>query len=251
MKLIENLPHEIKGKWLIHYALYECPECQSHFKANTNDIKRNRVRHCGCSKWNRPIENEINGYKIKQDLGVVNGRKRCVVICPACGIKEYEVSAEALRRNIVRKSCGCKPASKGRKKSLTITKTELKKMEAVKRGDIIREIRKKNKPLIALKNRIRSLIRRTMAKRNYTKNSSTYSILGCTYEEFMLHIEGLFIEGMSWDNRAHWHIDHIIPCVSANNEDELLKLNHYTNLRPLWAKENMKKGSKILTGPGN
>jgi hypothetical protein len=52
---------------------------------------------------------------------------------------------------------------------------------------------------------------------------------------------------MNWSNRNLWHIDHIIPLASAKTEEEMIKLCHYTNLQPLWAIENMSKGSKIIT----
>lgn len=53
---------------------------------------------------------------------------------------------------------------------------------------------------------------------------------------------------MNWDNRGlyGWHIDHIIPLSSAKTEEEVYKLCHYTNLQPLWAKENLSKGNKII-----
>ena len=53
---------------------------------------------------------------------------------------------------------------------------------------------------------------------------------------------------MTWENYGMygWHIDHKIPLCSANNETELLKLFHYTNLQPLWAEDNLKKNGKIL-----
>ena len=50
---------------------------------------------------------------------------------------------------------------------------------------------------------------------------------------------------MNWDNRSEWHIDHIVPLSSANTEEELIRLCHYTNLQPLWAEDNLKKGGKL------
>ena len=51
---------------------------------------------------------------------------------------------------------------------------------------------------------------------------------------------------MSWDNRNKWHIDHVIPLSSANTEEEVLNLCHYTNLQPLWVKENLEKSNKLI-----
>ena len=58
---------------------------------------------------------------------------------------------------------------------------------------------------------------------------------------------------MNWDNygsykineQRTWNIDHIIPLSSAKNEDELIKLNHYTNMRPLCSKENLDKSDNL------
>ena len=52
---------------------------------------------------------------------------------------------------------------------------------------------------------------------------------------------------MTFDNRAEWSLDHIIPISLAKTEKELIKLNHYTNFQPLWKIENIKKGNKLLT----
>ena len=51
---------------------------------------------------------------------------------------------------------------------------------------------------------------------------------------------------MTWDNYGEWHVDHIIPLSSAENEIELIELCHYRNLQPLWAKENLMKKDKII-----
>ncbi len=80
----------------------------------------------------------------------------------------------------------------------------------------------------------------------YTKKSRTFELLGITYEEFCSYMESKFEKGMSWDNHGEWHIDHIIPLVTAKCEEDVIKLNHYTNLQPLWAKDNLSKGCKIL-----
>ena len=49
---------------------------------------------------------------------------------------------------------------------------------------------------------------------------------------------------MNWDNAGKWHLDHIIPISSAKNEEDIIKLNHYTNFQPLWAIDNLTKGNR-------
>jgi hypothetical protein len=72
-------------------------------------------------------------------------------------------------------------------------------------------------------------------------------ILGGTYDQAKKHIESKFKEGMEWLNHGLWHIDHIIPIAAFDLTDrhQLLAAAHYTNLQPLWAKDNLKKGSRV------
>jgi hypothetical protein len=63
-------------------------------------------------------------------------------------------------------------------------------------------------------------------------------------------LESKFQEGMTWDNwsRTGWHIDHILPLDNFDLADpeQLRRACHYTNLQPLWAKDNLSKGSKYV-----
>jgi len=112
---------------------------------------------------------------------------------------------------------------------------------------IIGKLQKKLKEdsLFKLKHNIRGLIRMSFKNIGHNKKSKTFEILGCTSQEFYEHIESQFLEGMNWDNRKLWHIDHIIPISLAKTEEDVIKLNHYTNLRPLWAIDNIRKSNKI------
>ena len=103
-----------------------------------------------------------------------------------------------------------------------------------------------NDNLFLLKENISCLIRNSI-NRDFVKNSKTIDILGCSIEEFKIHLEKQFLPNMTWDNRSEWHIDHIIPVSSATNKEEIVRLNHFTNLRPLWAKDNLAKGRKVET----
>jgi hypothetical protein len=78
-----------------------------------------------------------------------------------------------------------------------------------------------------------------------SKGKRTKEIVGLDKMEFKLYIQNKFVDGMSWENYGKWHLDHIKPlCIAKDNEEALL-LNHHTNLQPLWAEDNLKKGKKI------
>ena len=109
----------------------------------------------------------------------------------------------------------------------------------------IRE-RRRNDPLVKLRANIGTLIANSLANQGYKKTSKSATILGCSFDEFYNHIEQQFTVGMSWDNRSEWHIDHIIPISFARSEQELILLNHYSNLRPFWGNRNQAKAG-ILT----
>lgn len=96
-----------------------------------------------------------------------------------------------------------------------------------------------------LRERVRARISEAIRDGGYGGRSKTTELLGCGWDCLKAHIESLFFEGMSWDNRSEWHVDHIIPLASATTEEELLPLFHYTNLQPLWARENQRKGASL------
>lgn len=102
--------------------------------------------------------------------------------------------------------------------------------------------KRNNDPLFKLRYDIRESIRRSFKNKKFRKNSPTQQILGCDNDSFRKHIESQFESWMNWNNRGgrvvtqpnqYWDIDHIIPISSAKTEEDLIKLNHYTNLRPL------------------
>lgn len=97
-----------------------------------------------------------------------------------------------------------------------------------------------------LKFSIRSLIRNAFNRKFTSKSKKTIEILGCSFEEFKLHLESQFDDKMNWQNQGtYWHMDHIIPISSAETEEEVYRLNHYTNFQPLYWEDNLKKSNKI------
>jgi len=132
------------------------------------------------------------------------------------------------------------------RKYLASLTPEQKEERRLKNNQRQKERREKD-PLYKLKGNISSLIRQSIKLKGYIKESRTHEILGCSYEHFKEYIESFFIEDrewMNWENYGNpkdgifepnksWDIDHIIPLSSFNTEQELLELNHYTNLQPL------------------
>lgn len=106
--------------------------------------------------------------------------------------------------------------------------------------------RRKNDELFKLADGLRTRIYFFLKKRQISKKNTTFDLVGCTPQELKIFFEKKFTDGMCWENQGKWHIDHIIPLSSAKTEEELYKLCHFTNLQPLWATENIKKGSKII-----
>lgn len=107
------------------------------------------------------------------------------------------------------------------------------------------KLRKQNDPDYAMMKRLRRQMARYISRLNTVKSDSTINLLGCTMEEFKKHLESLFTEGMSWENRSEWDLDHVKPCASFDltNPDEQKECFNYKNIQPLWKKDNQQKGS--------
>lgn len=104
-------------------------------------------------------------------------------------------------------------------------------------------------PLFKSKSAIRKLLLSSFKIRNIKKSKlcmKSEEILGCSFQQFKDHIESQFTNGMYWLNHGEWHLDHKVPLALANNVDELIKLNHWTNFQPLWSDDNLSKGDVLL-----
>lgn len=97
---------------------------------------------------------------------------------------------------------------------------------------------------------IRGRLNSALKRKNNKKSNSAIEYLGCTIDEFKIHISNQFVEGMSWENwgKTTWHIDHIKPCAKFNlvKEEERYKCFNYKNQQPMWASDNCSKGDKYV-----
>lgn len=135
---------------------------------------------------------------------------------------------------------------------------KIKKYKKIYKRNNIEKVRaservyRKNKKETDLNYKIRSILRSRISAAikndGGSKSLSSIELLGCSIEIAKKHIESKFKIGMSWKNWNHktWHIDHIKPLASFDltKPEEQKKAFHFSNLQPLWAEENLKKGAK-------
>lgn len=103
-----------------------------------------------------------------------------------------------------------------------------------------------NDPDYKLKRNLRS--RLTHILRGGLKEAKTFALLGCSLEHFKNYLLAQFQDGMTWSNYGinGWVIDHIRPCASFDLTDpeQQKRCFHFSNLQPLWAKDNLRKGRR-------
>ena len=106
--------------------------------------------------------------------------------------------------------------------------------------------RRQRDPNFRLIGNIRARITSYCRNIQIEKNFRTINALGCTAQEFKEHLERLFQMGMTWENYGlgGWVVDHIKPISLAKTSDEVYLLNHYTNLQPMWERDNLVKSNK-------
>jgi hypothetical protein len=102
-------------------------------------------------------------------------------------------------------------------------------------------------PEFNIATRLRGRLGIALRAQGTNKAGRTEELVGLPFEELKKYIESLFVDGMTWENRKLWDIDHIKPVSSFDltNPEEQKKCFHYTNLQPLWKEDNLKKGAKF------
>jgi len=111
-----------------------------------------------------------------------------------------------------------------------------------------RENRLKADPIHRIKKAARAAVSRIKRFNSQAQCRKANEYLGCSIEHAAMHIQAQFKKGMTWDNHGKvWHIDHIVPLASfdLSNNDHLLMCCHYTNLQPMWASDNIRKGDTV------
>ena len=146
-------------------------------------------------------------------------------------------------------------------RSLTQTKQKIEKWKLSKGKQYFRDLINKNQkarrntdPIFKLRQDIRNRLNIFLKISNISKRNKTFIMIGCTPQFLKAYLEKQFYshpltnKNMTWKNHSlkGWHIDHIEPLSLAKTPEDVEKLMHYTNLEPMWAEYNIKKGNKII-----
>lgn len=190
--------------------------------------------------------------------------------------KYYQQNKEAFRKRRERLKDSIKKYNKNyfqknKETCTTYTREYFRSLDPIrkeKRNQKLREYSKNNRDLFnanarksyhkckkniycKLKWTLRHRLHDILKLKNIKKQESALNLVGCTIEKLKEHIEQQWQSGMSWKNHTihGWHIDHIKPCSAFDLTDpeQQKECFHYTNLQPLWAKDNLRKGNKYST----
>lgn len=130
---------------------------------------------------------------------------------------------------------------------------ELAKQWKANHPEVVKQAQKRSKEKVRgtavgrLAHNVSARIRSALSSGGYTKQSKAREILGCDWDFMKAHIERQFLAGMCWEKLgSEIHIDHIVPIDAAETEQDVLLLSHFTNLRPMWAGENIRKSAKRI-----
>jgi hypothetical protein len=104
----------------------------------------------------------------------------------------------------------------------------------------------RRRPQYAMAAKLRSRVIGALKNQKAKKSAGTIALIGCEWPVLLAHLEALFQPGMTWENHGQWHIDHKQPCTSFDLTlpEQQRACFHYSNLQPLWAVDNLRKGNR-------
>ena len=139
---------------------------------------------------------------------------------------------------------------KNKDKILAKNRVRNQKPKAKLRINEVIRMKYRNNVYFRISDSIRKRLRLALKWQRQEKRNKTIDYLGCSINEFIEYFESKFINGMTMNKfmNGEIHIDHIKPCASFDLSDleQQKECFHYTNLQPLWAKENFSKGTKSM-----
>lgn len=190
------------------------------------------MKQCSRCGQSKPLDDYYKDKATKD-----NRRCRCKV-CDKSMVKEWQDKNTA---KVVEQANTYRKANLEKSRSISRKYYHRNKQKQIAYKIKYNKNRRLEDPLFALTENIRSLMWSAFSAKGCSKPTRTEAILGCSYQEFRDYTESLFESWMTWDNRGYydgtpnvgWDIDHIIPISTAQDQADIIRLNHHTNLRPL------------------
>jgi hypothetical protein len=177
--------------------------------------------------------------------------KRLEIIAQVCAYAKKNREKINARRK-ARESANPDKTAQLRRAAYLRYREKGKRLRASKKHEIAAYMRRKRNsdPRFLVADRLRRRINAAISRASAGKAGGLLDVSGCSVAELVRHIESQFVDGMSWANRRQWHIDHIIPCSAFDLTDPAQQMVafHYTNLRPVWSSENLRKQAKVPGG---
>ncbi len=223
-----------------------CKECKLEKELVDFPLKKNgKVKSSFCKKCYNDFYYHLNKEKVveyKKNYYEENKEKIKEKNKESYHLNKDEINKKR-RKDIIRLT----PEERLEKDRKYAIEYYYRNKERQNKRSVERRIEKlKTDPFYKLIHNIRCLVRKSMQNQFTTKSKKTIEILGCSFEEFKLHLESQFDDKMNWQNQGtYWHMDHIIPISSAQTEEDVYRLNHYTNFQPLYWEDNLRKSNKI------
>jgi hypothetical protein len=159
-------------------------------------------------------------------------------LCPPC--------REVRRREVVSASASTQSAVQKRRAREAKRKGDEKRLRWQRQYGLTYWRERRKKPIHRLNHRMGQRVRSSL--RDGKGGRPWESLVGFTIEDLRRHLERQFQPGMGWNNVGEWHVDHIVPLASFQFEDpndpDFRAAWALTNLRPLWATANLRKGAR-------
>lgn len=215
-------------------GLTPCVGCGALVEWRTT--KRIYCDACRLEKKRQTARVVMTKQRIKKGIEPVKGVKHK---CSVCGVMHDRLVVHSHR---------CVKCQSEFTTARTRLESEKKKTDQVRR-DIYNEWHKRKRKTdvsYRLTSHMRTLIHRALGKNKAGR--SWREFVDYSLEELMSHLERQFLPGMTWENKGEWHIDHIIPRSSfeydSPDDPEFKQAWALTNLRPIWAIDNIRKNAK-------
>jgi len=240
MEIVRPVRDEIKVK-----ICTKCNQSKSVSMFSKNNVKQDNLMP-SCKDCNRKyyvdnkekIKERVANYYEKNKKEIINKQNEKLKLNEnRQKYRDYQRTYQREYRRLNKKTLKKKPLSDRQKAMRRQNFIEW----AIRNKDALRSYKRKrlsSSLLFQLRNRLSSRLRHILCG-NTHKSKSTEKIIGCTMD-FLFQYLGVDSLG----NITDLHLDHICPCSQAQDQEELLKLQHYLNLRLIKASENLSKSDK-------